>query len=317
MDTCPNVTPSCSLCHLFKSYAVALEILVWEQVIFLYLKCLNLFTLTKFDCSLKSPHPFQTLRGWFFYTLHYLGPEDWIAILFILSSPSPSFIISSRPLLFNLISEILVLLSRGHAIQTYLDVHLFTMSSYDYLNIDSFIKDLGCWFTVPFFNPFSVSIYEDTHSTFCPSSVLTSTPMNFLLCYISHQFSWFFFNKKILHPNHKCKLFFCPTLNSCPSSSPAQGPKPAKLVNSIDLQFTGPTPFFHYRSLYFFTFLVLLSMLIHNYNPSFENTFNLLHLSHPLIFSLQNPNPRWTQSHGFFLYACACVGEHSEKKTVQ
>lgn len=214
--------------------AVALKLLVCEQLIFLYLKSFNLFTLINLDRSLKSLLPFQTnqVDELLFLTLYVVWDQrlDDDPSRFIShhhrSSPAAHCYLNlfQRPLLTH--SEVM---PSGHIPKPTFSL----LSSYDSLDIYSFIGDFGCWFSVSSSNPFPVNIHDDASLTFCPSSFLTSIPVFFL----PWSCTWlFFFSIKNFHlPNLECKLSFSlqPQTLTLPTHLCNQVLKLQQFVNSI------------------------------------------------------------------------------------
>ena len=140
----------------------------------------------------------------------FFGARRWMTNLLLPSLPSS--IITSRPLLFNSVSQTLAHTFRGHTIQTYPQVHILTVViPYDFVDISLFVADFGCCLSVYSSNPFL--------STFTVMCILhfvlpVSWPQlwaSFFPYYISHPLSWlctwlFFLIKNSHVSNLKCKL---------------------------------------------------------------------------------------------------------------
>lgn len=232
--------------------AVALKLLVCEQLIFLYLKSFNLFTLINLDRSLKSLLPFQTnqVDDLLFLTLYVVWDQrlDDDPSRFIShhhrSSPAGHCYLNlfQRPLLTH--SEVMP--------SWHIPKPTFSLlSSYDSLDVYSFIGDFGCWFSVSSSNPFPVNIHDDASLTFCPSSFLTSIPVYFPSM-VMHLAFFFFFNKKFPPPKSRVQtLFFSSTPNSHPSNSLVQSGTQTTTVHQLhhDLQSFDSKLFFHDRFL--------------------------------------------------------------------
>lgn len=205
-----------------------------------------------------------------FLFLHFtfFGTRDWMMILLPTSSLPPSTTATSSSLLFKPISETLAYTFRGHALETYLQVHFPTFAKLWLFK--HLFTHWRLWLLVLCLLLQSTSFQ---HPWWCQFYILSFQflDLNFsefsLPYYITHPFSWsctqiFFLIKSFHFPNLKCKLSFTPQpqIPTLPASLFNQILKRQQSVNAI-LTYDSLIP--NFFSLYLFIGLYLFSCFVY------------------------------------------------------